>query len=87
MPENTPQEVNRLWGLAFVGFEMVAPILLGIWVDGHWNCSPWGVAVGAVVGLVGGIGHLAMAAAHQERINKAAQKTPPRDNLPSQDAS
>lgn len=75
MKENTPKEIGRLYGLAFVGLEMVAPIVLGVWVDRHWNCSPWGVGVGAVVGLVGGIAHLAMIGRHQERMNSPSPQT------------
>lgn len=48
-------------GLALAGTavtEMVAPILVGVWADGHFGWSPWGLAVGAVVGFVGGLAHL-----------------------------
>lgn len=34
------------------GFEMVAPILLGLGVDYLFNTGPWGVVVGAVLSLV-----------------------------------
>jgi F0F1-type ATP synthase assembly protein I len=78
MPEDLIQESRRLWGYAFVGFEMVAPILAGIWVDRHWDCSPWGVGIGAVAGLIGGIGHLSMIAAQQNRIKAEAKKARPR---------
>jgi hypothetical protein len=81
--ENTPQEIGRLYGLAFVGLEMVAPIVIGVFVDRHWNCSPWGVGVGVVVGLVGGIAHLAMIARHQERMNSPSPKAPTEPQNPT----
>lgn len=39
-----------------LGIELVAPILLGVfvgrWLDGRWNTEPWLLIVGAVLGLV-----------------------------------
>lgn len=34
--------------------QMVVPILIGVWLDNRYGWGPWGMAVGAVVGLVGG---------------------------------
>lgn len=48
-------------GLAVAGtavMELVAPIVIGVWLDQRFGWSPWGLAVGAVVGFVGGIAHL-----------------------------
>ena len=52
---------NDYRGLALVGTavaEMVAPILLGIWIDQRFGWSPGGLIVGALVGIVGGMAHL-----------------------------
>jgi F0F1-type ATP synthase assembly protein I len=42
-----------------IGIEFAAAVagftLVGWWVDRHWNCSPWGVVTGAVLGLAGGM--------------------------------
>jgi F0F1-type ATP synthase assembly protein I len=42
-----------------IGIEFVAAIagfaLLGYWVDRRWNISPWGLVIGAVLGLIGGM--------------------------------
>ena len=39
-----------------LGIELVAPILLGVfvgrWLDGRWGTKPWLLVVGAVLGLV-----------------------------------
>ena len=45
-----------------IGFEFVAAIagfaLVGYWVDRHWNIRPWGLVIGAVLGLIGGMYNL-----------------------------
>jgi len=45
-----------------IGIEFVAAIagfaLLGYWVDRHWDISPWGLVIGAVLGLTGGMYNL-----------------------------
>jgi len=39
-----------------LGIELVAPILLGVfvgrWLDGRWGTKPWLLIVGSVLGLV-----------------------------------
>lgn len=40
--------------------ELVAPVLLGVWIDHQFNTGPWGLVVGVTVGFVGGIAHLMM---------------------------
>ena len=50
-------------GLALIGTavaEMVAPILFGVWLDGRNGWSPWGLVVGAVLGVGGSVAHLVM---------------------------
>src|SRR5258706_13336760 len=67
MSENRPDSVGaearhtgRLFALSQVGFEMVVPIALGLFLDNRYGWTPWGVTVGAVLGLVGGMAHLLM---------------------------
>ena len=41
--------------------------LLGYWVDGHYGTQPWGMLVGVVIGIVGGLYNLireSLAAVH-----------------------
>ena len=42
-----------------IGIEFVAAIagfaLVGYWVDRHWDTKPWGLVIGAVLGLLGGM--------------------------------
>ena len=37
---------------------IVATVLIGAWVDRRYETSPWGVLVGAVAGIGGGVGNL-----------------------------
>jgi len=47
-----------LMHLAGLGVEfaaaMVGFVLVGLWVDYHWGTRPWGVLVGAMLGMIGG---------------------------------
>jgi F0F1-type ATP synthase assembly protein I len=60
MPEERPdpKEIGYYFALGQVGLEMVAPIVLGLWLDGQFGWSPWGAVAGAVFGLVVGLMHL-----------------------------
>ena len=53
-----PQELGYFFSLAQVGLEMVVPVVAGLFLDRYFNCGPWGVVGGAVVGLVVGLVHL-----------------------------
>jgi F0F1-type ATP synthase assembly protein I len=52
--------------LAGVGIEFAAAVaglsLLGLWIDRHYGSAPWGVLIGAGVGLIGGTYNLIRAA-------------------------
>ena len=45
-----------------IGFNFVAAFgvfaLIGYWVDSNWDSSPWGLIVGATLGLIGGMYNL-----------------------------
>ena len=48
-------------GLALVGTavaEMVVPTLIGAWIDDRYSCQPWGVLLGAALGVIVSILHL-----------------------------
>lgn len=57
-PRDSRAEMGRLMALSQIGFEMVVPIAVGLWLDNRFGWTPWGVGVGAVLGLVGGLAHL-----------------------------
>ena len=65
MPEEPRQgsKDSRSWvRLSSIGFELVAAVagftLLGYWWDLHKGTSPWGILIGVVLGLVGGMYNL-----------------------------
>lgn len=70
-----------------VGFEFAAAVgglaLLGYWVDRHFATEPWGVVVGALVGLIGGTYNLiketmGTGGAPARRGGSKRRETPPR---------
>src|SRR2546428_31253 len=73
----------RKFGLAVMlgqaGLEMVAPIALGVLLDRWLNTMPWLTVPGAVVGFVGGLGHMPSRAT---RLNAASPPPPARPGAP-----
>lgn len=45
--------------LAGLGFELLAAVaglaFVGYWIDRHYETAPWGLVIGAVLGIVGGL--------------------------------
>lgn len=67
-----------------LGVEMAGAVgglvLVGWWVDRHWGTGPWGILIGALVGLVGGMTYLV-----REALGAARDST--RDAEDSRDTS
>lgn len=40
--------------------EIVAPTLIGLWLDSRFGWSPWGATAGAVLGVCVSVAHLVM---------------------------
>lgn len=54
-----PKELGFYFSLAQVGMEMVVPIGIGLALDRYFEWkTPWGIIVGAVLGLLVGLLHL-----------------------------
>lgn len=53
-----PRDVGFYYALAQIGLEMVAPIVIGVLLDVYVGTMPWGIVVGAVLGLVAAFAHL-----------------------------
>ncbi len=64
MPQGPPDAKQMAYFLALsqVGLEMAAPVGVGALLDYYLGWAPWGVIVGAVLGLVGGLVHLVVMA-------------------------
>jgi F0F1-type ATP synthase assembly protein I len=60
MPAKHPhgRELGYYFTVAQVGLEMVVPIGVGLLLDNTLGWAPWGVVVGAVLGLATGLTHL-----------------------------
>lgn len=77
VPPPDPKALGQLALLASVGLEMVAPLALGWLADRYLGCQPWGVVVGAVLGMVGGVAHLMVVANAQDRRRRNGSRQPP----------
>jgi F0F1-type ATP synthase assembly protein I len=64
------------FSLAQVGLEMVVPIGLGVWLQDEYGFRPWGVVVGAALGLIVGLTHLVVLS---NRQNATGTQKPSRD--------
>jgi len=71
---DSPREMGRLMALSQIGFEMVVPIALGLWLDSALGWTPWGVVAGAVLGLGGGFAHLLLMLKRFEDRNSPERK-------------
>ena len=70
-PTRSPGDYRGLALASMAIGEMVGPILLGVWLDDRYGWAPWGLVVGSVLGIVGGIGHLILTARRLSRDEKA----------------
>jgi len=77
-PKSTVWMSQGTWRLATVGMELAAAVgggcLLGYWVDREFGTDPWGLVIGAVLGIVGGLYNLVRKAVRESlRISEAAR--------------
>ena len=66
-----PQDRQPWMRLAGSGMELAAAVggfaLLGYWIDRHNGSSPWGLLIGALLGLIGGFYNLIKASLSASR--------------------
>jgi F0F1-type ATP synthase assembly protein I len=79
MPPNSPnsRELGHYLSLAQVGLEMVVPIGLGVWLQDVFDFRPWGVVVGAVLGLTVGLTHLVVMTNRRDASGKGDKSRDP----------
>lgn len=73
-PPRNSSDASDYRGLALAStavMEFAAPVVVGAWLDQRYGWAPWGVAVGAVLGLVGGTAHLFLMMKRAERAERA----------------
>jgi F0F1-type ATP synthase assembly protein I len=70
------KQLARYLTLSQVGFEMVVPIVIGLVLDNYFDWSPWGVAIGAVLGLALGLIHLVHLTSKEEDSGKGDSAKP-----------
>jgi F0F1-type ATP synthase assembly protein I len=71
----------KLMGL---GMELAAAVtglaLLGYWIDRHFGSAPWGLLIGAVIGVVGGTYNLIREALSASAADRRASRDAPPDH-------
>lgn len=66
-----------------IGIEFAAAVagfaLVGFWIDRHYDTAPWGVVIGAALGLVGGTYNMVREslAAFKESGDEDRDESPP----------
>jgi ATP synthase protein I len=73
----TPREMGYYLALGQIGVEMVLPTLLGYWIDGWLETTPWITIIAAVVGFAAGMIHLIVILRQKERDESSDKKPPP----------
>jgi len=71
------RDLGFYFALAQTGVEMVVPIAIGAFLDNRYGWSPWATAVGAVLGLAGGLWHMLLMIKRNEERQRSQ---PPRDS-------
>jgi F0F1-type ATP synthase assembly protein I len=76
-----PQDSERrqlgiYFAIAQVGTEMVAPAVLGVWLDSTYGWAPWATIIGVVFGFVSGIMHLVILMKRAEQSEASRRKGP-----------
>jgi F0F1-type ATP synthase assembly protein I len=79
MPDRDKNQGLRFAGL---GVEFAAAVagltLVGYWVDHHFGSSPWGVLIGAAIGIIGGMRNMIREALSANRsMSSGASKAKP----------
>ena len=74
-PPLDTRKLGFYYSLAQVGMEMALPAGVGYWIDYAFQTQPWGVIIGAVLGLAVGMLHLVALLNQQNKNRKASSGT------------
>lgn len=66
-PTSSGGDAKSLALISTAVLQMVVPILVGVWLDDRNGWSPWGLVVGAVLGVGGGFASLVWMSRRQDR--------------------
>lgn len=73
---------GSVWDLATTGVELAAAVaggcLLGYWIDRHFGSEPWGLIIGASLGIIGGLYNMVRKAVHESLRMSSKQNSRPR---------
>ena len=69
-----PKTLGKYYALGQCGLEMVAPMILGIFIDKWLNTSPVFISICAVIGFVGGLYHIIVLSKQIDEEEKNAKK-------------
>jgi F0F1-type ATP synthase assembly protein I len=72
------QQGPSLWRYSGIGFELIGAVgalsLFGYWIDRHYGTTPWGLIIGAVTGIIGGLWNLIREALMMSREMEAHRR-------------
>lgn len=68
--------------LATAGVELAAAVaggcLVGFWIDRHFGSGPWGLIIGASLGIIGGLYNMVRKAVHESLRMSSKKSSRPR---------
>lgn len=70
-----PRRFGLYLALGQAGLEMMAPLVLGLWLDWLLGWRPWLTLCGIVIGFIGGLAHMIVIA---QRLNASDAANRPR---------
>ncbi|MDG5766523.1 AtpZ/AtpI family protein [Balneolales bacterium ANBcel1] len=65
---------------AHIAASMIVPVVLGIYIDGKLDTSPWGVVIGALAGFAGLISIVVKLALQTGKTNYPEKKQNPKND-------
>lgn len=68
-PDPERRSSTGAWKMAGAGMELaaalVAFVLIGLWIDRHFETDPWGILICSAIGIIGGMYNLVRRYVHE----------------------